>query len=241
MHEGCQGIGHLGQRVSWQIRAGPSITHHSSVVFRHEDSVGHDSDDSIVPFRRDTPSGRSQCGSQTISPEHGKLRLLKSVSSVVSATTARTAWDLKSVKASHNLAQIQTPTTYCLWSKLKSGSTTQRRLQKLKQTKELLGQIVAKIFEHCKSFALLLRDDLQPQNEKGSVNNIYQGLAKEMMENIGVENTLSFGQHLYLNPWVKCYSGSQYRHIQISASDPSAMAQVLESVPSVNSNLSSQR
>ncbi|KZV40448.1 hypothetical protein F511_34584 [Dorcoceras hygrometricum] len=133
MHEGCQGIGHLGEQVSWKI---------SSVVFRHDDSVGHHSDDSIVPFRCDTPTGRSKCGSQTklnsylksqilpqqILPKHGNLSLLKSVSSLVSATTARTAWELKSIKASHNLAQIQTPTTYCLLSELKSGSTTQRRL-----------------------------------------------------------------------------------------------------------------
>ncbi|KZV38774.1 hypothetical protein F511_19923 [Dorcoceras hygrometricum] len=77
-------IGNLGQRVSWQIKArlytthsqsaggnnrsmifkaGQSITHHSSVVFRHDDSIGHDSDDSVGPFRHDTSVCRSQRGS----------------------------------------------------------------------------------------------------------------------------------------------------------------------------------
>ncbi|KZV39066.1 hypothetical protein F511_35460 [Dorcoceras hygrometricum] len=38
--------------------------HHSSVVFRHDKSVGHHSDDSVGPFRHDKSVGQSQCGSQ---------------------------------------------------------------------------------------------------------------------------------------------------------------------------------
>ncbi|KZV43028.1 putative pectinesterase/pectinesterase inhibitor 33-like [Dorcoceras hygrometricum] len=39
------------------------IIHHSSVVFRHNQSVGHHSDDSVGPFRHDTSVYRSQRGS----------------------------------------------------------------------------------------------------------------------------------------------------------------------------------
>ncbi|KZV46988.1 hypothetical protein F511_15785 [Dorcoceras hygrometricum] len=41
-----------------------------------------------------------------ISPGHGNLSLLKTASSLVSPNTAGTSWELKSVKASHNSAQI---------------------------------------------------------------------------------------------------------------------------------------
>ncbi|KZV16765.1 hypothetical protein F511_36634 [Dorcoceras hygrometricum] len=72
-------IGHLGQQLSWQISIEPqtthnqsadgnhrsvifrSVDHHSSVVFRCDDSAGHHLDDSIGPFRRDNSAGRSQC------------------------------------------------------------------------------------------------------------------------------------------------------------------------------------
>ncbi|KZV44251.1 hypothetical protein F511_43005 [Dorcoceras hygrometricum] len=39
--------------------------HHSSVVFRHNQSVGHHSDDSVGLFRHDTSVGQSQRGSQS--------------------------------------------------------------------------------------------------------------------------------------------------------------------------------
>ncbi|KZV20687.1 hypothetical protein F511_09664 [Dorcoceras hygrometricum] len=39
------------------------VSHHSSVVFRHNQSIGHHFDDSVVPFRHDTSVGRSQHGS----------------------------------------------------------------------------------------------------------------------------------------------------------------------------------
>ncbi|KZV48174.1 hypothetical protein F511_21437 [Dorcoceras hygrometricum] len=35
-----------------------TVDHHSSVVFRHDDSAGHHLDDSIGPFRRDNSSDR---------------------------------------------------------------------------------------------------------------------------------------------------------------------------------------
>ncbi|KZV43768.1 hypothetical protein F511_11222 [Dorcoceras hygrometricum] len=38
--------------------------HHSSVVFRHDKSVGHHSDDSVAHFRHDKSVGQSQRGSQ---------------------------------------------------------------------------------------------------------------------------------------------------------------------------------
>ncbi|KZV23847.1 hypothetical protein F511_30718 [Dorcoceras hygrometricum] len=43
---------------------GPS-SHHRSVVFRHEKSVGHHSDDSVGLFRHDKSVGQSQRGSQS--------------------------------------------------------------------------------------------------------------------------------------------------------------------------------
>ncbi|KZV46680.1 disease resistance protein [Dorcoceras hygrometricum] len=39
------------------------VSHHSSVVFRHNQSVGHHYDDSVGPFRHDTSVCRSQRGS----------------------------------------------------------------------------------------------------------------------------------------------------------------------------------
>ncbi|KZV42657.1 hypothetical protein F511_29527 [Dorcoceras hygrometricum] len=39
--------------------------HHSSVVFRHDKSVGHHSDDSVGLFRHDKSVGQSQRGSQS--------------------------------------------------------------------------------------------------------------------------------------------------------------------------------
>ncbi|KZV23054.1 putative leucine-rich repeat receptor-like protein kinase [Dorcoceras hygrometricum] len=39
--------------------------HHSSVVFRHDKSIGHHSDDSVVLFRNDKSVGQSQRGSQS--------------------------------------------------------------------------------------------------------------------------------------------------------------------------------
>ncbi|KZV58337.1 hypothetical protein F511_34166 [Dorcoceras hygrometricum] len=74
-----------GNHRSVIFRYGHSINHHSPVLFRHDESVGHHFDDSIVPCRRDTSSGRSQCGSirsylTQISPGHGNLNLLKSAS-----------------------------------------------------------------------------------------------------------------------------------------------------------------
>ncbi|KZV17937.1 hypothetical protein F511_42673 [Dorcoceras hygrometricum] len=40
------------------------VSHHSSVVFRHNQSVGHHSDDSVGLFRHNSSVGRSQRGSQ---------------------------------------------------------------------------------------------------------------------------------------------------------------------------------
>ncbi|KZV48175.1 hypothetical protein F511_21438 [Dorcoceras hygrometricum] len=37
-----------------------TVDHHSSVVFRHDDSTGHHLDDIIGSFRRDNSAGRSQ-------------------------------------------------------------------------------------------------------------------------------------------------------------------------------------
>ncbi|KZV22460.1 hypothetical protein F511_17914 [Dorcoceras hygrometricum] len=57
------------QRISrWKSSVrdlrGPSA-HHSSVVFRHDKSVGHHSDDSIGLFRHNKSVGQSQRGSQS--------------------------------------------------------------------------------------------------------------------------------------------------------------------------------
>ncbi|KZV37459.1 Glycosyltransferase family 61 protein [Dorcoceras hygrometricum] len=57
------------QQVSWwksSVRdlLDPSA-HHSSVVFRHDKSVGHHSDDSVGLFTHDKSVGQSQRGSQS--------------------------------------------------------------------------------------------------------------------------------------------------------------------------------
>ncbi|KZV19292.1 flavonol sulfotransferase-like [Dorcoceras hygrometricum] len=54
--------------------------HHSSVVFRHNQSVGHHSDDSIGLFRHDTSVGQSQRGSQ--SGQNTKLKQFNKLSHV---------------------------------------------------------------------------------------------------------------------------------------------------------------
>ncbi|KZV38631.1 protein kinase PINOID 2-like [Dorcoceras hygrometricum] len=72
-------IGHQGQQLNWKISSEPlyhhsrsaggnhwfvifrSVNHHSSVVFRRDNSVGYQPDDSIGPFRHDNSAGRSQC------------------------------------------------------------------------------------------------------------------------------------------------------------------------------------
>ncbi|KZV40242.1 hypothetical protein F511_12924 [Dorcoceras hygrometricum] len=51
-------------KSSFRDLQGPSA-HHSSVVFRHDKSVGHHSDDSIGLFRHDKSVGQSQRGSQS--------------------------------------------------------------------------------------------------------------------------------------------------------------------------------
>ncbi|KZV49599.1 hypothetical protein F511_23630 [Dorcoceras hygrometricum] len=116
----------LGQRVSWQIkseplyhaqpisrwksssvifRAGHSITHHSSAIFRHDLSVGHHSDDSVGPFRHDTSvCDHNVALSRVLNQSSGSIYLTRTrqlslhqyAPSLVSATTAGTAWELKS-------------------------------------------------------------------------------------------------------------------------------------------------
>ncbi|KZV36015.1 hypothetical protein F511_33400 [Dorcoceras hygrometricum] len=49
--------------------------HHSSVVFRHNQSVGHHSDDSIGLFRHNSSVGQSHCGSQIRSSINLSIRL----------------------------------------------------------------------------------------------------------------------------------------------------------------------
>ncbi|KZV17958.1 hypothetical protein F511_41999 [Dorcoceras hygrometricum] len=78
--------------------------------FQTQLSVGHHSDDSVVPFRHDTSVCRSQCGSisgsqpikgsiflpQQISPGHGNLSLLKRATSLVMPNSAGTCLELNS-------------------------------------------------------------------------------------------------------------------------------------------------
>ncbi|KZV41315.1 nuclear pore complex protein Nup98-Nup96 [Dorcoceras hygrometricum] len=45
------------------------VSHHSSVVLRHNQSVGHHSDDTVGPFRQDTSVCRSQRGSNSASSQ----------------------------------------------------------------------------------------------------------------------------------------------------------------------------
>ncbi|KZV22273.1 hypothetical protein F511_07474 [Dorcoceras hygrometricum] len=79
------------------------VSHHSSVIFRHNQSVGHHSDDSVVPFRHDTSVCRSQrgsiSGSQSINGSIYLTRALQlqpkqSASSLFTTNTAGTSWEL---------------------------------------------------------------------------------------------------------------------------------------------------
>ncbi|KZV39005.1 hypothetical protein F511_38570 [Dorcoceras hygrometricum] len=83
------------------------VSHHSSVVIRHNQSVGHHSDDSVVPIRHDTSVCRSQrgsiSGSQSIIgsiylTRNGNFSLLKISTSLVTSNIVGTSLELKSVK-----------------------------------------------------------------------------------------------------------------------------------------------
>ncbi|KZV53957.1 hypothetical protein F511_43068 [Dorcoceras hygrometricum] len=90
------------------------VSHHSSVVFRHNQSVGLHSDDSVGPFKHDTSVFRSQRGSisavyssstRTFSSQydtstdlkrHDNYSLLKIATSLVTFNTAGTSLELNS-------------------------------------------------------------------------------------------------------------------------------------------------
>ncbi|KZV40737.1 hypothetical protein F511_14777 [Dorcoceras hygrometricum] len=79
------------------------LSHHSSVVSRHNQSVGHHSDDSVVPFRHDTSVCRSQRGSISGSQSiKGTICTTASISqtasSLVMAHNRRNCPGAKSVK-----------------------------------------------------------------------------------------------------------------------------------------------
>ncbi|KZV19192.1 hypothetical protein F511_38994 [Dorcoceras hygrometricum] len=64
--------------------------HHSSVVFRHNQSVGHHYDDSVGLFRHDTSVGQSQRGSQSVyQPGKSSVRDLQSPSAHHSSVVFR--------------------------------------------------------------------------------------------------------------------------------------------------------
>ncbi|KZV31912.1 hypothetical protein F511_42212 [Dorcoceras hygrometricum] len=80
MHVAAKGISHQGQLIIWQKSSQVSLytthsqaaggnhrsvifrpaSHHSSVVFRYDNSVDHHSDDSVGPFGHDYSVSRSQ-------------------------------------------------------------------------------------------------------------------------------------------------------------------------------------
>ncbi|KZV35903.1 hypothetical protein F511_36138 [Dorcoceras hygrometricum] len=57
-----------------------SVDHHSSVVFRRDDSADHHLDDSIGPFRHDNSVGRSQCKLDSGHQSNIRLNISKLVS-----------------------------------------------------------------------------------------------------------------------------------------------------------------
>ncbi|KZV58296.1 thylakoid lumenal 16.5 kDa protein, chloroplastic [Dorcoceras hygrometricum] len=64
-----------GNHRSVIFRGGHSITRHSSVVIRHDELVGHHSDDSVGPLRHDTSICRSQRGSFSFSQSIIRLNM----------------------------------------------------------------------------------------------------------------------------------------------------------------------
>ncbi|KZV49987.1 hypothetical protein F511_32363 [Dorcoceras hygrometricum] len=77
------------------------VSHHSSMVFRHNQSVGHHSDDSVVPFRHDTSVGRSQRGSISDLTQARQLQFAQLASSLVTTNTAETSWELNPESHTH--------------------------------------------------------------------------------------------------------------------------------------------
>ncbi|KZV56774.1 hypothetical protein F511_19168 [Dorcoceras hygrometricum] len=90
---------HHAQRVNrWKSSVrdlqGPSA-HHSSVVFRHDKSVGHHSDDSVGLFRHNKSVGQSQRGSQS-----GHQSICQA--QYIPQMNDRTSYKLESVSKPHN-------------------------------------------------------------------------------------------------------------------------------------------
>ncbi|KZV21305.1 hypothetical protein F511_25627 [Dorcoceras hygrometricum] len=93
------------------------VSHNNSAVFRHNQSVGHHSDDSIETFRHDTSVCRSQRGSISDLTRYGSFNCSNYFLTGHITHNRMNCPGAKSVKASQYSAQILASTTYCLRSR----------------------------------------------------------------------------------------------------------------------------
>ncbi|KZV37737.1 hypothetical protein F511_31794 [Dorcoceras hygrometricum] len=261
MHEDCQRIGHLGQRVSWKIkaslntmhsqsaggnhrsvifRAGHSITHHSLVVFRHDDSVGHHSDDSVGPFRHDTSVCRSQRGSYSgmshicsHKAQYSQNRFHRASFMLQNTTRLCQSCDQKlNLYLNAQILPQQISPGHGNLSLLKYASSLVS-----KNTAETVLTAITKletVKKHLPRSSNKLKNSWVSYHRNSNKLKFLRAPPTRRLRSPNCTNQL-----LHLNLRVKAYSGNQCRHKQISASDLSTKAQVLKSYPSVNSNLSS--
>ncbi|KZV56807.1 hypothetical protein F511_37177 [Dorcoceras hygrometricum] len=139
-----------GKSSVWDLQS--SSAHHSSMVFRHNQSVGHHFDDSVGLFRHNSSVGQSQRGSQIRSSINLSIRLKISISG--DFTTSITAmFTLKAAKS----AQFIPPTADFYINRYKKArqfqpaptsfhlapSTTAEAILNLKSIKETHTQFIS--------------------------------------------------------------------------------------------------
>ncbi|KZV13658.1 NBS-LRR resistance protein [Dorcoceras hygrometricum] len=179
MHVAAKGISHQGQLIIWKKSSQVSlytthskaaggnhrsvifrpVSHHSSVVFRYDNSVDHHSDDSVGPFGHDYSVSRSQRGFQSVAAnsrprqpdlswlgKHGRDTLEAEICTRYLTNQLNSNSTAKILRSS-SISQLPNPTED--YSALKRSSKQQEMLtQKLKPAEEQAEQISPEIFEH---------------------------------------------------------------------------------------------
>ncbi|KZV19724.1 hypothetical protein F511_34953 [Dorcoceras hygrometricum] len=170
------------------------VSHHSSVVFRHNQSVGHHFDDSVVPFRHDTSVCRSQRGSLS----GMTASIAQTAYSLVTAhTTGGTVRELNPEAHTHRRTLYSTVAkTHQLTASLRSLSNVEPGFltginRKIKSRRALRQQSCSK--QRRKSTEIYRR--------RVRMNSNYRGFTGENDEEYQVQNKLSVEQHMPPPPY----------------------------------------
>ncbi|KZV40578.1 (E,E)-alpha-farnesene synthase-like [Dorcoceras hygrometricum] len=181
------------------------VNHHRSVVFRHNQSVGHHSDDSVVPFRHDTSVGRSQRGSisavnksstRTSNSQYATSTDLTrhdystcpTASSLVTAHS-RSYPEAKS-KSSRELKNSR------VWSCENVRATLLLHAPSLRHLKPPNWYQSKELLKTSSSPPVSLQTMVEIYRRRVRMNNNYRGFTGENDEKYRVQNTLSVEQNL---------------------------------------------